>query len=184
MKKAKLSEEKAAEGRRTLPHAGLAHIARPPQSCQGGRRYRQNDHKCKGSAKEGDHEVKKTGNDNESLLWVAGCGWNLNSCHKYLIFRGLEIFCRIFHPFFTPYFSFMLLNSGKLCKTHAHKRHAIVDFGVRIADLRDTNCTNAHKLAVIRCPKKTEAREDLLGPGRDGRLNFFAGGVCDEMDVA
>jgi hypothetical protein len=77
---------------------------------------------CKGSAKEGDHEVKNADEIGGSGSWGVDCGWNLNGRCKYLIFRQLGGFFTIFHLFFTPYFRWNSFISRHLGKTHGHKR--------------------------------------------------------------
>jgi hypothetical protein len=141
MKKAKLSQEKAAEDRRT-PRCWRRLPGRPKAAtADGGRCHtavsrtrRSIGVACKGSAKEGDHEVKNMGKHDGSFSWGAGCVWTFNGRRKYLIFRWLRRFFTIFHRFFTPYFSHSLLIISELHKPHGHKRRKQFKCKVQNAD--------------------------------------------------
>ncbi len=132
---------------------------------------------CKGSAKEGGHEVKKMRNDNGNALSGAGCGWNLNGRRKYLIFRELAGFFTVFHPFFTPYFSRKCLIFSLLRITHGYKRHNNSKCKVENAKMRaaeDANCANEHELSdcglrIVDCGLAKE--EGARGAGHTGGIN-------------
>ena len=78
---------------------------------------------CKGSEKMRGHEMKNARRCAGTFSTGMGCGWNLNSRRKNLIFRKLRRFFTIFHPFLIPYFSQKMLVFRILCKTHGYKRH-------------------------------------------------------------
>jgi hypothetical protein len=161
----------ATRDRRTLPHAGLAQITRPRKAAaaDGSRchtavsrtrtRRRTIGAKCNVSAKMRGHEMKNAMRCVGTFSTGAGCGWNRNARRKYLIFRQLESFCSIFHPFFTPCFSWKRLIFSRLGKMHAHKRHTIANFGVRISDFK----TRIARIITSKTPILTIQACSLLG---------------------
>jgi hypothetical protein len=164
--KATAGQVGATRDRRTLPHAGLAQITRPPKNCQGGRRYRQNDRKCKGSEKMRGHKVINTGRYVGTFSTGVGCGWNRNTRRKYLIFRGLAAFFTIFHPFFTPYFSQKTLVFRILCKTHGYKRRKQFKCRVENAKINHGPAATGASTAGGHRWTRIAKQEGILNPGK------------------